>query len=185
MLVGSCLVVSVACNAREHGVVARVSVAIGAGRPFSRMSAGIDGELIVGKCGTCPRGRRMARCARRWERSRKMVRIRDTGVVGLVARVTIGRCSGVTASHVTVRASDLCVRAGQRENGLRMIEGRRYPCACVVADFAGLWESGSDVIRVRCVIEIRQMARIAKSAESCVLPARVTVRTSGIHVSAG
>ncbi len=111
MLVGSCLVVSVACNAREHGVVARVSVTIGAGRPFSRMSAGIDGELIVGKGRACPRGCRMARCTRGWERCGQVVWIRDAGVVGFVTRIAISRRAGIPASHVTVRARDLYVRA--------------------------------------------------------------------------
>ena len=127
MLVRCRLVVSVAGSAREHGVVAGVGVAIGAGRPLSCMGTGIDRKLTVGKCGAGPRGRRMAGRTGRREGSGNVIRIAHVGVIGLVARIAGRRRSSILAADMTIRTSHVHVSPGERETRLRVVKRRGHP----------------------------------------------------------
>jgi len=69
------------------------------------------------------------------------------------------------------------VRSGQRERRLRVIEGRRLPCARRVAGFASLGESSRHVIGIRCPLEILQVARHAGRARQVVIPVHVAIGT--------
>jgi len=68
---------------------------------------------------------------------------------------------------------------GQRKGCLRrVIEGRRRPAGSGVAQRTGLWESGSDVVRVRRRLEVLQMAGLTRRTQRRVLVIHMT-RSAG------
>jgi len=121
----------------------------------------------------------MARVASRWEACRGVVRIRCALVVLLVTAIT-GRWQGsVVVVDMTVRARRSDMRAGQREGGVVVVEGRRRPGGCGVANVAGLREPGRGVIRVRCAVVVLQMTRSTSSA--CQVVVSVYMALSALH----
>ncbi len=106
----------------------------------------------------------MTSCARGRERCCQVIWVGHAGVVGLVARVTIGRCAGILSTDVAIRALDTYMRTSERECRPAVIKVRWRPCGRTVTDFAGLGEARGNVVRIRRVVEVRQMARIAESA---------------------
>lgn len=163
------LVVRMATYASKDREVRRIGVAVGAGGPFALVRARVDGEPCVVENSARPTACVVTRGARGWECRSRMVRIRHAGVVGLVARVAIRRRARVLASDVTVRTLHGYVRSRQRECSLAMVEVRGRPSRGAMADFAGLREARRDMIRICRVIKVREMARTAERAQTCIL----------------
>ncbi len=69
------------------------------------------------------------------------------------------------------------MRPRQRKSRLRMIEARGLPGRRVVAHLAGLRESPSHVIRIRCALKIFQVARDAGRARQVVIVIDMAIRT--------
>lgn len=76
-----------------------------------------------------------------------MFGVRCGRVVCLVARITVGRCSGVTRC-VAVGAGDRCVRARKREICQIVIEIGRSPRCGVVTEHAVGREPGGGMIGI-------------------------------------
>ena len=85
----------------------------------------------------------------------------------------------VVAVHVTLRALNGGVRAGERESGVVVIEGRRRPRGRVVALLASLRESAGNVIRVGRALKILQVAADTSRvrARQVEVPIDVALRT--------
>jgi len=115
----------VAIGALENAVVTRVVMA---SRADSIGVAMIDREPGVIEGRAQPAGRRMASRAGSWESGGNVVRVVRALVGDFVTAVTIRRQRCVVIVHVTIGASDGRVRAGQREGGVVVVEGRRRPC---------------------------------------------------------
>lgn len=112
-----------------------------------------------------------------------VVRVRHTGVISLMAGVTIRGRACVFAADVTVRTLHGHVRSRQREGSLAMVEVRGRPSGGAVADFTGLRESGGNVIGIRSAVEVREMTRVAESTQTCVFAAGVASRAGLANVS--
>jgi len=115
----------VAIGALENAVVTGVGMASRADSIGVAM-IGREPGVIEGR--TQPTGRRVATRAGSWESCGNVVRVVRALVVEFVAAVTIRRQRCVVIVHVTIGASDGSVRAGQREGGVVVVEGRRRPC---------------------------------------------------------
>lgn len=176
------LVMCVTSYACEDCEIRRIGVAIGTRSPFTLVRARVDGEPRVIEDGARPTGCVVACGARGGECRSHVVRVRHTGVVSLVARVTICRRARIFATDMTVRTLHRRVRSRQRKRRPAVVEVRRRPGRGAVANLACLRETCRDVIRVGRVIKVREMARIAECAQSCVFAARVTSRAGLAHV---
>ncbi len=91
---------------------------------------------------------RMAGIASSWKPGRRMIRIRRSLVVGHVAGRTSSSRQVVVPVHMTLRALQARMGAGEREPCGRMIEGCVCPRNCIVAALAGLRESRLYVIGI-------------------------------------
>lgn len=158
------LVVLVARGAREDRVIAGVVMAVGAGRPFAAMRAGIDRELVVGE--RCARPSRSVVTGRTGSRKSGgyVIGIADAGVLRPVTRIAIRRCACIAAAYMAVGAGDIHVCPSQREAGFRVIEGGGHPSSSAVTNFAGLRKSRGRMVRVLGVVEVREMARRTERA---------------------
>lgn len=114
-----------------------------------------------------------------------MVRIGRALVVLLVTAITGCRQCGVVVVDMTVRARRGDMRAGQRECSVVVIESRRRPRGCVVADVAGLRESGRSMIRIGCAVVVLQVARSTSSAGQVVVSVYMTLSAWHAGVCAG
>ena len=79
-----------------------------------------------------------------------------------VASHARGRTQCVVVVDVALIAGCSQVCAREREARLGVIERGRLPGDRRVTGFAGCRESGSDVVRIRCLVEIRKMASGAR-----------------------
>src|SRR5215469_3732538 len=104
-----------ASDATEDRVVGRVDVAIGAGGPFALVRSRVDGEPGVIERGAQPGRGVMTYAAIGREVRGNVIGILHAGVVGLVARVAIGRRTGEAPADVATGAGNAGVSAGQRE----------------------------------------------------------------------
>jgi hypothetical protein len=103
----------------------------------------------------------------------------DCGVVVVLMATHAGRAGDVViVVDVAVGAlpgwNDM--RSGQRKSRLRVIKHCRLPGRRVVAGAAGLRETTCNMVRVRGVLEIGQVARDARCAGQVVVVVDVTVR---------
>lgn len=109
------------------------------------------------------------------ETSRHVIRIVRRLVVSLVAAETVGGNRGVVVVHMTAGACDRCVRAGQRETGVVVIETRRAPGCSAVAHLALLRETRGNMVRVVRAPEIIQVAADAGCVRKVVVPVGVAL----------
>ena len=122
-----------------------------------------QGENCLGviECRRVPRRRRMTNHAIVIEAGCNMVRIRHFRIIGLVTRPAIGWQTLVLSVLMTENTICSDVRAGQRENRLRMIEGRRLPNDSSMACQAIMRELTGDVIRCNDFYKIRLVTAVA------------------------
>ncbi len=123
-------------------------MAVGAGRPFPRMSAGVDREPgVVERCSRPCSGRvtRQTGCR---EVCCYVVRVAHSRVVSLVARVAVSGRSGEDIVHVTLGAGNVDVCSGEGERRFAVIESRWSPRRGCVADLAGRREPSGTVVRI-------------------------------------
>ena len=175
---GALVILQMAGHARRavQGVVV-IQMAVGAlprwhgVHPGQRKSGGGVIKLGIG-----PQHGVVALLAGCWEASMRHWRS-CVVVIGLMA--TDARRAGDAIVIVDVTIAALArrdgMRAGQRESGLRVIEGRRLPCRRVVARLAGLFKSARNVVRVRAVLKILQMTRYASRAWQVVVVVDVAI----------
>lgn len=136
--------------ALENGVVRRVRMASGANSVSAAM---IRREpSVVKRCAKPIRGDPggvACHACRRETRSR-MVRVCRSVVVGLVARIAIGRRSGKNTADVAAAAGHTDVRSLKRERRVVMVENGAEPVRCCprgMANRAILREVRRDVVR--------------------------------------
>ena len=148
----------VAVGALEDGVVRRVRVACGADS--------IGPAVVHREPGVVERRAKPIRShpscvtggARRRKARRSVIRVRRPGVIGLVARIAIGWCSGEDAANMATGARHVHVRSLQRKWRVVMVENsaepiRRRPGR--VADCAVLRESRGHMVR-----DVRERSRV-------------------------
>lgn len=173
-LVHARLLVRVAGYAREHGVVGRVSVAIAACGPGSRVRAGINREPGVVESRSQPGRSVVTQRARRRELCRDVVGIVRAQIIRLVTRVAVSRRVDVVVVDMATGARDLHVEASQRELGFVVIEGRGLPRRGAVTDFASGREAYLKVRRIVRALVVLQVARRARWVQLGELPVPVT-----------
>ena len=139
----------VASSANKNCVIGRVRVTVGTLR---RVMRDLEKTVIKG-CARPPSGH-MARLATSREACRYVIRIGCALVVGLMARVTIGRRGEKVAGNMTARAGHAQVLSRKRKDGLVMVEARWNPRGSAVAEFTGLRKSRGNMVRVRGPIEV-------------------------------
>ena len=104
-----------------------------------------------------------------------MIRIRRAAVVFRMAAVTIGWQRSVVIVHVAAGAGHRRMRPGQRKTGVVVIETCLGPGRCVVANVTLLREADRDVVRIRRVCEIGQMAGHACRIGQFVIAVRMAL----------
>ena len=116
-----------------------------------------------------------------------MIRIRCSLEILQVAVHAVRICAGqvVIVIDVTLCALHGAMRARQREAGRGVIEGRIIPRSGAVTLLAGLRESRTDVIRIRCALEIFQMAAHAGCRCQVVVIVDVALGTLQSRVRTG
>ena len=87
----------------------------------------------------------------------------------------------VVVVHVTLRTLHGCMRAGQREAGGRVVEGRPIPGRRVVALLAGLGEPRLYVIGIRGALEVLQVATGAGGIRAGQVVVIVHVTLHALH----
>jgi hypothetical protein len=119
------VVIAMASGALEHAVVARIRVA----RRAHTIGIPVIGrEVGVIERRSRPAGRRVAGIASLREAGRRMVRVRRTRIVRIVAAVARRGQRRVVVVHVALRAGHVGrVIARQRERGHTVIKGRTLP----------------------------------------------------------
>jgi len=154
-------------------------VAIPTGIPLSSVGPGIDREPAVVEGRPCPPGGVVASLAscREHGRGRRMVRVRRSLILGRVARIAVRRRIRVVTVQVAICACDRCVRAGQREAGQGVVaKTSAEPGRGVVADSTLLRDTDLDVIRIRRIHEVANVARRAR---------RAPTRDAAVHMAGG
>lgn len=101
--------------------------------------------------------------------------VRSAVVIGLVARIAIGRHCCVVAANVAQSAGNSGVSAGEWEGRRVVIERRRSPVGGRVADRAVRREAGGHVIGVCCPREVGLVAGVACCGRCCVVVVRVAL----------
>ena len=129
---------------------------------------------IVIERGSGPLRRRVAGFA--CLREARMARILRSLIVREVARRTRRSESSEFSGHVTARACRRGVLPGQREPRFGVIKLRSLPLDGRVAEAAVLREPRGDVIRIRRLLELRQMTSRALRSKACELSADMTTR---------
>ena len=162
------VIAAVAARALEHRIVIRVRVARGADVVGVAVACRELRVLRVIERRAGPSCRVMAVLACRWEelRLRLVARIGCVVVIRLVASVARRGQRGVVAIDMAIGtyARRHGVRAGQRECGVVVVEGRICPDGCVVAQFAGGRESRRSMRGVGCTRIVLLVARVAERA---------------------
>ena len=120
----------------------------------------------------------MAHVARRREADLRMIRVVGVVEVGLMAayagRVRAGQA--VIAVDVALRALEGGMRSGERPSGGGVVEGAAAPVGRGVALIAIGGEAGLHVVRIRCPLEILQVAIHARPAVQAVVVIDVALR---------
>lgn len=120
------LIVLVAEDTFEDGIVGGIHVAIAAHVPLVFMFSGVDREVlrVMVPVGGCPGRGGVTRLTFSRKQRRGVVRVRCAVISRLMTAVTVGRRSHVTAG-VTGDTLQHRVRTGQRKRRRAMIERRR------------------------------------------------------------
>ena len=178
--------VRMASDAGEDRVIRRIGVAIGAGCPHARMIAAIDGKPRVVEGRTRPsRGGVTGVAGSRKGRSH-VVGVGSAGIVGLVTAIakSVGGGEVVVIAHVTLRALQTGMSAGERESRSGVIERRAGPVRGGVADRAVLREAGRSVRRVGGDVVIGEVAVNSGAAGQAIVVVHVTLRALQTGMSA-
>ena len=126
--------------------------------------------------GVSPVGCAVASAAIRREPKLLVVGVVGVVVVGLMTRYARGYGDVVVVIHVALRARQAGMRAGQREAGLGVVEGRIGPAGGVVATGAVGREPKLLVVRVRRVVVVVQVTRHARGLREVVIVIHVARR---------
>ena len=113
-----------------------------------------------------------------------MIGVRCPRVIGLVARVAVGRHRCVVVIGMALRAGDCDVRSGQRERRSRVIESSPGPVRRRVASGACGGEASRRMRRSISSGVVRLVAGIAVSGHRCVVVIGVTRRARNRHMRA-
>ena len=180
-LIHAGLLMRMARDTREDGVVVGVGVAIAARGPHSRMAAGINGEPgVVEVCALPTRGR-VTRRARGREMCGDVIGIIRALVVRLVARITVRRGMNVIVVDVAAGARNFDVGPGQRELGFVVIKGCGLPRSGVVAHLARRGKSGLLVGRI-----IRALVILHVATGTCgIQPVEVSICVAALALQLG
>lgn len=175
-----------AVRALEHRIVARIRVACGAhtvGVPMIHIEPGVI------KRRSQPTGGRVTCLAGGWEPSRDVVWIRCCGVLGLVARIAIGRSTNKDAADVATVARHVYMESREWEWRVVVIEGRIQPRRCRMAHGAVLRVTTSHVIRDsrrrRRLVVVHCVAAVAGGWQRAFVVVRVTGGAGYAHMRAG
>ena len=151
-----------------------------------RSGEGEAGRAVIEGSG-CPVRCRVALITGLRDASLCVIRIVGVLEIGQMAihanRVRAGQV--VVVVDVALRTLDGGVRTGQREAGGRVIKRGVQPACGRMALLTGGRESGLDVVRVGCAIEIFHVARGTIGRCAHELTVDVALRASHIHVRAG
>ena len=165
---------AVAIRTLEHLVVVRIGVT---GRADAIRIPVIRREVGVIERGSrpCCGGVAGRACCR--ESRRRMIRIRGSVVVRLVATHAGGRQRRVVVVHVATRTGHCRVRPGQREGGRVVVERGSAPVGGAVAGITRIREPDLCVIRIGGFVVIRLVARDAGGigAGQAVVPVHVAL----------
>ena len=137
------------------------------------------------KCCGDPSCRRMTRGACCGPARRYVIGIRRSGEVGSVAGVTRRRGPREYVIDMAFHAIHGCVRAGQREGRVVVIECRSGPRTRRVTGVASRRETRRDVIRIGRAIPVGLVAPIACRGQRRVVVVCVALRTGNCGVCAG
>jgi len=141
------------------------------------------GAVIEGRTG--PLRGVVARFAGLWESGAHVVRIGGVLELRKVTRDARRRQSSVLVVHVTSRAGNRCMSAGQREACGAVVKRGAGPLRRVVAQRAVLRETGGYVIRIRGALILEQVTGGTRGAESGEPSIHMAGRTGGRCVFAG
>jgi hypothetical protein len=133
-----------------------------------------ESRLVVIKCRRLPRRGRVAHLAGRRNAGLRVIRIGRCVEIVDMARGAVGGKVRVIVVHMAGGAGDRRVRARQWERRLAVIKCRRLPRRRRMAGLARRWEPSGNVVRVRCPLEVLQVAADAISWFSRKLPVEVT-----------
>ncbi len=164
-------------RAKTRELAAHVAARTGGRGMFAREWK-TSGRIVI-EDGPTPLCRRVARLASLRESCRRMIRIGCLLEIRQVARRTRRSQADELASHVAVRASRRRMFPGQRKLRRAVVEGRARPLRGRVTRFTGLRETRRCVVWVCRLLEIRQVTRGTRGADSCKLAAYVTARAGG------
>ena len=180
-LIHAGLLMGMARDAGEDGVVVGVGMAIAARSPHSRMAAGINGEPgVVEVCALPTRGR-VTRRARGREMCGDVIGVVRALVVRLVTRIAIGRGTDVIVVDVAAGARNFDVGSRQRELGFVVIKARGLPRSCVVAHLARRGKSGLLVGRI-----VRALVILHVATGTCgIQPVEVSIRVAALALQLG
>ena len=149
-------------GAGEHGVVRGVGVTGGANRARIAMVGWEEGVVTGGQVRRHPGGRGVTSDTRYRPSCGDVIGIRGSSEVLCVAGVAIRGRPDKDVVNVAKGASDGCVRAGQRERRVVVIEGCPCPIGGAMACVAGCGEACSRVCWIRSSVVIRHVATGAK-----------------------
>lgn len=157
----------VAIGALENAVVGRIGMAGGANSICVSVSHRKPG--VIERRAQPSRGG-MAGRAGGGKASRHVVRTVGRLIVRLVTAETIRRYGRVVVVHVTTRAWNRGMRAGQREARIVVIERGWAPRRRVVAHVTLLRESDRNMVWIVRVLKVRQVTADASSIADVVVP---------------
>jgi len=185
-VVHSALVVLMAGEAGIDRVITGIGVALVAGAPCSCVVSGVDREIrsVMIESGRRPARGRVTGYAGRGEMRSLMVGIARVVVIGLMAEITIRRRALKLSIDVAQIARDIDMLPRQRKRGVAVIERRRIPRRGTVARQAIVIELSRHMVRIRHVLIVRLMARIAIRRETLVLAVDMTQITDRVDVRA-
>jgi len=121
----------------------------------------------------------------RWKSRRRVAGVRGPLKILQVAARTSRRKACKLVVHVALRASHGHMRASQRKRCFGMVELGARPRRRRMASGAQSRETGRGVIRIRCLIEIREVAAGAVGRRAGELPSSMTLIAGQIDVCAG
>ena len=169
-------------------IVVVVDMAIRTSARWHRVHAGqreVDGGVIESRRRPCCGG--VTGIASRGEIRRHMAGICRSLEIFQVTAHAGRRVQSVIIVDVTIGALPrrYRVHAREREPGGAVVEGRVRPCRGVMALLAGLRKTRSDVVGIRCSLEVRQMAAHACRSADRVVVVDVTIAAlpgrHGVH----
>ena len=152
-------------------------MAVGAGCPLARVMAGINWEPGMVECCASPGCSVVASLAGCGKRRGHVVRTGRSRVLRFVTGQAIRGRARVASANVTVGTCNCRMCSSQWKHCLAVIENRRYPRQCVVADLAVSGKTAGHVVRVCGLLEVRLVTCDACGAEANKNPAGVRYRS--------